>query len=253
MQADEQQALIAWIWGQSGAAAPAGVQGLGARTREQGLQAYREHAKALARRAFAAAYPRLCAWLGEADSAGLAWAFARAHPPQQGDMNCWGAALPAFLATLPGMEAEPQQLARLDWALHQLALAPAPPAPDAGLWTALQQQAPEQLRLRVHGQGLQVQAALLADEAPGLPGLPDASAGDCLWVWRAAHGPAWLRIPAPCFALLAALQQAPSLAAALEQALAEQPALAEDGALAAALQSAWQQGWLLGAERVDAV
>ncbi len=244
MPADPQRDLVRWIWAQPGAVPPAGLRAVGAAGLAAGLAAYREHAKALAVRALANAYPRLQAWLGEADFAGLAWAFARAHPPRQGDMNRWGATLAAFLSGQPGMEIEPPALARLDWALHALTWAPDPPAPDPGLWTLLQTRPADALRLRLLGEALLLPPGLQVQGAEVLSGRAEAEEGGTVWVWRRGWKPCWLRLPEDLAVLLPALQAAPHLAAAVEQALAARPALD----LAAALHLAWTEGWLLAAE-----
>lgn len=239
MNAAEQAALVAWIWAQPGAQPPASL----AEADGRGLSAYREHAKALAVRALAAAYPRLQAWMGEADFAGLAWAFARAHPPRQGDMNRWGAELADFLAGLPGMEAEPPALAGFDWHLHRIASAADDPPQDPALWTQLAAQDPTTLRLHLSPllRCFRLPPSLdglLRDGAEEVGGGP-AWASDWL-AWRAGWRPAWAPLPEAQARLLAALQTRGSLATALQ-------ALPDDAAvLGPLLQRGWNQGWLLG-------
>lgn len=246
MRADDQQQLAAWIWAQPGASPPTSLVAVGG-SLERGLAAYREHAKALAVRALASHCPRLAAWLGDAEFAGMAWAFARAHPPRRGDMNRWGEELPDFLAALPGMEAEPPALAMLDLALRQLLGAEDEAEPDAALWTLLQTLPADQLRLRLaRGRLLNLPGSLrsgLMDAEPlDWPTPPGAS----VWVWRQGWRPCWTWLADDLAELLVELQQAPQLALAVERTLARRPTLA----LGQALRLAWMQGWLLGADRL---
>lgn len=245
MRAEEQQQLADWIWAQPGATPPAGLRAVGG-SLEQGLSAYREHAKALAVRALASHCPRLAAWLGEAQFAGLAWAYARAYPPRLGDMNRWGAELPAFLAALPGMEAEPPALAALDLGLHELLSSADMPDADAGLWTLLQTVPAERLRLRLSGRLLPLPASLRTQLMDAEPLDWPTPVGGQLWLWRRGWRPCWSWLADDLASLLDELQQAPQLALAIERALARHPSLD----LGLALRLAWSQGWLLGAERL---
>lgn len=245
MRAEDQEQLAAWIWAQPGATPPAGLRAVAA-SLEQGLAAYREHAKALAVRALASHCPRLAAWLGETEVAGLAWAFARAHPPRLGDMNRWGAELPGFLAALPGMEAEPPALAALDLALHELLGAADPPEPDAGLWTLLQTVPADQLRLRLAGRALAMTGGLPGQLADAEPLDWPTPPGERIWIWRRGWRPCWAWLADDLADWLDQLQQAPQLAQAIERTLAQHPGLD----LGLALRLAWSQGWLLGAEQL---
>ncbi|WP_236067022.1 HvfC/BufC family peptide modification chaperone [Paraburkholderia haematera] len=72
------------------------------------------------RTALASAYPVLLTLVGEARFDTLSMAYAEAHPSQSGDLNRFGAALPAFLETC---DQAPRfsffaDLARLEWLLH---------------------------------------------------------------------------------------------------------------------------------------
>lgn len=250
-ESDAQAQLVAWIWGQPGASPPPGLRALGALgtpsgSLDQGLSAYREHAKALAVRALASHCPRLAAWLGDAEFAGLAWALARAHPPRQGDMNRWGRELPAFLDSLPGMEPEPPALARLDLALHELLGQADAPAPDTTLWQALQTLPADALRLALNGALLSLPAGLQAalDDAEPLdwPTPPGAQ----VWVWRRGWRPCWTWLADDLASWLQALEQAPHLAGAIERTLTRHPGFD----LGLALQRAWSQGWLQGVQRL---
>ncbi|MFM0206284.1 DNA-binding domain-containing protein [Paraburkholderia sediminicola] len=81
---------------------------------------YRSSIRANRRAALASAYPVLLALIGEAHFDALSMAYAQAHPSQSGDLNRFGAALPAFIETY---EQAPRfcyaaDLARLEWSLH---------------------------------------------------------------------------------------------------------------------------------------
>jgi len=235
--ADEQAALVAWIWGQPGALPPHGMQ-----ASERGLNAYREHAKALAVRALAAVFPRLQTWMGEGDFAGLAWAFARTHPPRAGDMNRWGGELSAFLCGLPGMDEEPPALAAFEWALHCMAFAADDGPADEALWQQLQLTDPGHLRLRF-ATGIALHHLPVSLDAMLSAGAEETGGGPLWLVWRSGWRPAWTPFAEAQQNVLAALLCEPTLAAALQAQPAEAPLLA------AVLQQGWRQGWLLGAQR----
>lgn len=233
---------VAWIWGRPCAAPPASLRPVGSQPLERGLSAYREHAKALAVRALGARFPLLCEWLGDADFAGLAWAYARQHPPRQGNLNGWGDGLSAFLQAVPDMDAEPPVLAAIDDALHRLATAADDPPADAQLWAQLAERDPATVRLRwsAHLQCMALPQPLTDLLEPGNEPLDPPSEHLLLWRrgWKPCRG--WL---APEQAHWLNLQgRSASLAEALEQQLAAHPAFD----LGAALARAWQQGWLLG-------
>lgn len=254
----EQAAWVAWIWGAQGAVPPPRLRALGTVPLARGLAAYREHAKALAVRALAARYPLLQAWMGEAAFAGMAWAFARAHPPQQGDLGRWGGALRDFLQAQPRMDAEPLLLAAVDDALHRLASAPDEADPDAAIWQRLAQGDPARLRLRWsrHLRRLPLPATL--GDAAALRGLlatgnePLAAAAQAeaafLLVWRRGWKPcrAWL---ADDEAHWLGLQCEPEAACrTLAEAVQAQMLAYPQFDLGASLQRSWAQGWLLGVD-----
>ena len=87
----------------------------------RGLQAYQANGHALACRALRAAYPVLTQMLGEASMDDLARAVWHDHPPQQGDVAQWGAAVAEFVAASEQLHSEPylSDVARLEWAVHQ--------------------------------------------------------------------------------------------------------------------------------------
>lgn len=216
-----------------------GLRGVGPHAAARGFSAYREHAKALSVRALASAFPRVQAALGESDFAGLAWTFARSHPPERGDLAQWGAALPDFLALLPGMDEEPPALARLDWALHRIASL-ADESQDQRLIEALQSDGVETLTLRVSAS---LQALWLPATALEFAGEPEWHEGEGrVLVWRQGWRPVWAVVPEAWWVLLQALQHGESLGVALEQAMAEDPQLDAGACLHRAL----SESWLLG-------
>lgn len=235
-EALRQQALVEALLRASaplppGLCAPAGIEGGVAR----GLQAYRLNAQALAARALAGVYPAVQDWLGEADFAAMAWAFWRQHPPSQGDLACWGAALPDFLAAQPGMEPALGERARLDWAIHQCERAPDARL-DAASLSLLAAAEPAELRLRPMP-GLSL--LWLRDEA-----VPAAAWPWLLWRrdWRCQQR----RLSAGEAAFFAALLAGRDL----EQALQEASAVAADFDFSAWLQDALSLGWLRAVEPI---
>jgi hypothetical protein len=243
LSAERQAELLRAIWAQQphqGLAVP-GLRALPGQRLEAGFAAYREHAKALSVRALGQAYPQLLAHLGETQFAGLAWAYARAHPPEHGDAAAWGGHMAAFLSGLDGMEALPPELAQLDWALHLAASLPDGPEPDAGMWAPLQAHPPEALTLQLDP-GL-VWLTLPALAAQGAPLEGEAPQPTQVAVWRQAWQPKWVLVPDDQALLWQRLAQGERLGPALEAVWALHP----EHDLAASLALAWQHGWLLAA------
>ncbi len=244
MSAERQARLLHAIWAlqpHEGLAVP-GLRPLPGQRLEAGFAAYREHAKALSVRALGQAYPQLLAHLGEAQFAGLAWAYARAHPPEVGDAADWGEFMAAFLRGLDGMEALPPELAQLDWALHRATSLPDGPDPDGGLWAVLQSHPPEALRLDIDPTlDWLTLPALAAQSAP--PG-GEVAQPTQVAVWRQAWQPTWSWVPDDQATLWQLLAQGERLGPALEAVWADHP----DHDLTASLAMAWQRGWLLAAQ-----
>ncbi len=92
----------------------------------RGWQVYHANRAALAERALGAAFPVLAQLLGLENFTPLSRLFWRANPPHCGDMAQWGEALPEWLRDLPQLADQPflADVARVEWALHQLASAP---------------------------------------------------------------------------------------------------------------------------------
>ena len=85
------------------------------------LALYRGHQLATWHATLAAAFPVLQQLVGDEFFEGLSRDFGMAQPSQERDLNLFGAALPAFLATFAPAAAYPYlpDMARLEWALHR--------------------------------------------------------------------------------------------------------------------------------------
>ena len=149
-EALRQQQLLRALWRRGTDASLTGwLRDSGARA-EQGLDAYRGNAHAIAERALAAAFPTVQQLVGDDSFALLARALWHHHPPRCGDLARFGDALPAWIADDPQLAAEPYlaDVARVDWAVHTIEhAADAPPLPaDLHL---LGEREPARLRLRL--------------------------------------------------------------------------------------------------------
>ena len=222
----QQQALVAAVLTRMdtpGLAALPGVDGGVAR----GLQAYRVNAQALSAKALSAVFPQLQALLGEASFEAMAWAFWRACPPTHGDLAQWGGALADFLAAQDGMDAEPLDLARLEWAMH-LAEAAADVELDAESLGLLATVEANELALRLR---------------PGLQVLAAQSTGPLL-VWRKGWRAYSASLTTAETALMQALLDGLDLETALSQA-------GSDLDFSAWLQVALREAWLHRAARLN--
>lgn len=240
-----QQALVrAILAADGGSAAP--VPGLrpvtrGAIDAKQGLQAYRANAKALARRALSAAYPRLLAAVGEPQLVAMAWRCWQDRPPQQGEIGMWAAQLPAFLAAQQDFPSLWLDCARLEAAAGEAERA-RDVALDADSLQLLGETAPERLRLDLRpGLTLLTVSAGAARLWP-LAGLCDADEAQpvCALLWRQGWRAELLLLPRGDEVFTRALLHGENLAQALQAALA-----AEAGFdFSHWLQQALLQGWL---------
>ncbi len=121
-----------------------------------GLQAYRRHAQAVARRALAHAHPTVTAMLGEEAMGQLGWLLWRQQPPERGDLGEWGEGLAALIAgSLAPQSGAAAMLAnwpwladvaRLDWARHRCERLAACPL-DAGSLSLLSDANPDEVSL----------------------------------------------------------------------------------------------------------
>ena len=145
-----QQQLLRALWRRGADASLAGwLRESGARV-QQGLDAYRANAGAVAERALAAAFPTLQQLVGDESFAQLARAFWHRHPPLCGDLARYGDALPGWIADDPQLAEEPYlaDVASVDWAVHAIEHAADVSAPPAGL-RLLGELEPSQLVLRL--------------------------------------------------------------------------------------------------------
>lgn len=145
-----QQQLLRGLWRRADAASLGGwLVESGARA-QQGIDAYRGNAGAIAERALAAAFPTVQQLVGDESFATLARAFWHRVPPLRGDLACHGETLPAWIAEDPQLATEPYlpDVARVDWAVHTIEQAADVAAPPAGL-QLLAEVEPSQLRLKL--------------------------------------------------------------------------------------------------------
>ena len=149
-EARRQQQLLRALWRRGGDASLGGwLREAGGRA-EQGLDAYRGNAVAIAERALAAAFPTVQQLVGDGSFASLTRAFWHRHPPRCGDLARFGEALPAWIADDPQLASEPYlaDVARIDWAVHTIEHAADVPALPTDLHL-LGESEPSQLRLRL--------------------------------------------------------------------------------------------------------
>lgn len=149
--AEQQQALLQALWTRPGQTAAAPLAALVAAPWQRGLAAYRTNAAALAERALLATYPVVAALISADSFAPMARQFWFEHPPERGDLACWGEALPGFLAVEPQLADVPYlaDVARLEWALHRSADAPDANPFEPASFALLGEMAPDQLTLRL--------------------------------------------------------------------------------------------------------
>ena len=141
----EQQALLDAILNRGALHGTRGLPGV-AGGEARGLQAYRGNAQGLSQQTLASVFPRLQQAVEGFDA--MAWTFWRRHPPVAGDLGRWGAELPEFLAAQPGMDPALVELARLEWALHEVESA-ADEVLDTASLALFGSREPQALRLRL--------------------------------------------------------------------------------------------------------
>jgi uncharacterized protein (UPF0276 family) len=150
----------------------------------RGFGIYRGNLGAHWNRALASAYPVLRRLVGDDFFDGLAYAYGRAHPASDPDLNRFGAALPDFLDGFDPAAGHPYlaDVARLEWCVHEAWYAPdaegAPPS-LAGLAPAAFEAARADLHpsLRLHASPWAT-AALWHAHQPGGPDFPDVLRAD---------------------------------------------------------------------------
>jgi Putative DNA-binding domain len=220
----------------------------------RGLQVYRANASALAERALAAAFPTVVQLVGEESFAALARALWAAHPPERGDIACWGAALPGFIAAAAQLADEPYlaDCARLDWAVRLAEQA----ADGRSAVEGLQQLAeadPAALRLRL-AEGLALLCSpyplasiRLAHRSPAADRFDSVRAalagghGEAALVWREGFSVRVVVLPEAEARFMRTLLDAGSLADALDRA-------GDSFDFAGWLAQALRQGWLKAVE-----
>lgn len=201
----------------------------------RGLTAYQANGHALAGRSLLAAYPVVATLMGEDSFAAMARDFWHAHPPERGDLACWGEALPAFVACKPQLADVPYlaDVARVEWALHRAAGAPDAEA-DPASFSMLSSADPDSLALRLSPGTAVVAsdwpvASLVTAHLLGEPAMDSVAArvrareSECAVVWRQGLRPCIAACTPAQAALLQALADGRSLLAALGDALAADP------------------------------
>jgi hypothetical protein len=219
---------------------------------ERGLRAYRSNGRALAVRALQAAHPAVASLLGDENFEALAHRHWLAHPPQCGDLACWGAELPATIAgwrELADEEPYLADVARVEWRLHRMATL-ADAVRDFASFALLTQAPLEQasLRLAPGAEALASAWPVVSIVQSQLAGEPTVEAAGALLragvaetavFWRAGWQPRLRQAWSGEAAFIAALAGGASLAQALQAA----PELEFDRWLAPAV----QEGLLLAA------
>ena len=206
----------------------------------RGLRVYQANRAVLAERALSSTYPVVAQLIGSESFEALARHYWQQHPPLRGDMGQWGSQLPAYLEAALQLASEPflGDVARIEWAMHQAAS-----APDAVLDTAsfalLAEQADKPVTLTLSPGAWVLASAFpvaslvnahLYPNQDGQPSLAEAAAmlaqacGEYALVWRQGFKPRVRSASAPEHHLVCALQAGSTLQAALDAALAVEPA-----------------------------
>lgn len=113
---------------------------------------YRGNLCATWEKALAAAYPVIQQLVGDEFFGGLARAYGRAHPSDDGDLNRFGAQFARFLADFAPAAALPYlpEMARLEWLLHRAHYAPAAEGLSAAALAAVPPERIEARTLTLH-------------------------------------------------------------------------------------------------------
>jgi uncharacterized protein len=209
---------------------------LGAAPAPSNMPVYRANLYGNWESALAGAYPIVRRIVGDAFFAGMAHAYARAHPSRSGDLNEYGEALPQFAAAWPHTADLPYlpDVARMEWLAHRAyyALDPVPFNPSHPTEARL---APGCALLRSDWPLAVIWAA---HQAGGRPETVNLRAGPQRVL---IHRPAWsaevAALTAGDFRFLERLGERATLGAALESALQEDAAFQPAVALAAWVQA----------------
>lgn len=215
------------------------------------LALYRGNLRANAEKALAAAFPVLRELVGAKFFAALAYAYGKVHPSVSGDLNEFGAALPAFLADFAPAADYPYfaDVARLEWLVQRAHFAADAPRSSAAAFAALAPETLQQARISLHpacallASAWNVPGIWLAHQPASAPLPPPAvMAPGYALVVRPAWQAGVLALSAGEFAALDCLQQGETIGAALDAALAREP----DFDFGAALQRWLAQGAIAG-------
>lgn len=246
MLRDLQAAVAAALLGDAAAAADRVVGGTLSPTRR--LEIYRHNVMSNLRGALRDIYPVVERIVGEAFFLHAAGQFIRDTPSRSGDLNCFGAEWPAFLAGYPHAAELPYlaDVARLEWAWHECFHAADAGPLDLHRLAAVPAEEHETLRFRLHPA-----ARLLASPHPLLriwqvnqPGYDGELAidwdagGDALLIRRADEAIMIEALPAGAFRFLSALSCGGTLAAAAAAAVTAEEAFDLQGFLLDSVQSA---------------
>lgn len=193
-----------------------------------GLGVYRANAHAHAERALAAAFPVVCALVGDGGAVPLARALWHHAPPERGDLACWGDALADFIAAEQAFADMPwlPDVARIEWAIHRAHHADGRSS-DPVSFERLLHEDPDRLHLILApGTGLiQSRWPVLAVVEAHQPGGPDLATvgeglrtgpGETVRVWRHGWTVRTTRLGTDDAAFERALLDGCSLGAALE-------------------------------------
>lgn len=194
-----------------------------------GLNIYRANAHAHAERALAAAFPVVCALLGDGGAVPLARALWHHAPPGRGDLAQWGDALPGFIGAEPAFADMPwlPDVARIEWAVHRAHHADGR-STDAATFERLVREDPDQLHL-ILAPGTAVITSrwpVLAVIEAHQPGGPDLAvvgerlrteSGESVRVWRQGWAVRTARLAPDDAAFEQSLLDGLSLGVALER------------------------------------
>jgi hypothetical protein len=135
----EQQLAFARALCDGDAAQAARVRAVEPFTAEQRLQIYHNNWAISLRQALAGVYPVINQLVGDEFFAYAAGVYVQAHPSRTGNVHDFGDAFPDFLAQLAGAESLPYlpDVARLEWAYHEVFHAPEGGALDVGQLAAV--------------------------------------------------------------------------------------------------------------------
>ncbi|UTY55945.1 DUF692 family multinuclear iron-containing protein [Massilia sp. erpn] len=188
---------------------------------------YRGNLSATWEKVLHAAYPVIAQLVGEEFFGGLARAYGRAHPSDDGDLNRFGAQFAAFLTDFAPAAELPYlpDMARLEWLLHRAHYAPAAEGISAAELAAVPPEEIEARRLLLHP-ACALCASPWAIVPLWLAHQPDATQAFPAQMAQASHGlvcrPQWktqlIPLSAAQHAALQVLAQQGSFGAALDAA-----------------------------------